>query len=73
METTQRALTVLCTEDAIRIGPEGPICVQQAIEKKVCRPLPAIACRQNYMHSRLGQCARERFAQFQGMELNAPG
>jgi len=28
------ALAALCTEDAIQIGPERPICGQRAIEKK---------------------------------------
>ena len=28
------ALAAMCTEDAIQIGPEGPICGRQAIEKK---------------------------------------
>jgi uncharacterized protein (TIGR02246 family) len=28
------AVAALCTEDAVQIGPEGPICGQQAIEKK---------------------------------------
>ena len=28
------AVAALCTEDAIQIGPEGPVCGRQAIEKK---------------------------------------
>jgi uncharacterized protein (TIGR02246 family) len=28
------ALAALCTEDAIQIGPDGPVCGRQAIEKK---------------------------------------
>jgi uncharacterized protein (TIGR02246 family) len=28
------AVAALCTEDAVQIGPEGPICGRQAIEKK---------------------------------------
>jgi ketosteroid isomerase-like protein len=29
------AVAALCTEDAIQIGPEGPICGRQAIEKSM--------------------------------------
>jgi ketosteroid isomerase-like protein len=28
------ALAPLCTEDAVQVSPEGPICGRQAIEKK---------------------------------------
>jgi ketosteroid isomerase-like protein len=28
------AVAALCTEDAIQIGPEAPVCGRQAIEKK---------------------------------------
>ena len=63
------AVAALCTEDAIQIGPEGPVCGRQAM-KKVCRPLPTLASHQYYLHDRSDGCNRQRFVEFRRVELH---